>query len=180
MSAHYGAQVTDVPGFALDWYATLYDGDMRTAWARMDDNFRRCITQFVLTPPRQAGENVEPLADALSQRQPSSRHAERFLSEVRRLLVEEVASNRAPDELLAGQTVRAGGALLEVVRLYLEEDAVITAEGPGVAPDTWARALTVLVSVQTADPADWEIAGLGYLLEPGWPPKIGWQPPAEI
>jgi hypothetical protein len=161
--------MTTAAELATTWYGDLHRGDMPDVWRCMTDDFRLAVTQSVLHRARERGEDVDRLVDDLSSPDPKGTDRDEFWDAARVQLL-RVAGDVDPADLGVGSRPRLLSADLEMVALFHLADL----EDPSVfAPNETATVTPVLIAWDGEEP---RVAGLGYLLEPGWPPQVAWAP----
>ena len=156
------------------WFDELRAGDMRAAWAAMTDNYRRCGAQSVTMTMHRQGEPVEELVEELSRPVlDESQTIEHFLAAVRTALLSPVSADILPRDVMPASRARPLSPGLEMVPLVVVDDARISADGLEIPAGATVRAVRVLV--EDGD----KIAGLDYLMAPGWPPTVVYTPAAD-
>lgn len=157
------------------WFDEVRAGDMRAAWAMMTANFRTCVAQAVMSTMHERGHSVDALLRRFERAKVDvTAEGEDFLAAARATLLEHVAPNLLSGDVLPGTRPRPLSPGLELVPLIATDDAERTPDGGFEIPaGGTARAARVLVEDGR------EVAGLDYLLEPGWPPTVAYQPPAD-
>jgi hypothetical protein len=160
---------------ALRWYALVQAGDFGSAWAAMDADFRRALTQdwigrnpAVMSDPTVTGDRDE-LAAELSVPAPTHpmwQHLSRVTERGVRGATTDLFAGR---ELGAGVRPRPMGVDLMLVRLMPLDELAVDENGMRVfAPGQMVLGLSLLM--RRVD-AEWQVAGVGDgLLRPGWPP----------
>lgn len=162
----------DVRRLAHLWFDELRAGDMRAAWAAMTDNYRRCGAQSVTMTMHRRGEPVEELVEELSRPVlDDSAMSEQFLAAVRVSLLDVVSADILGLDVMPASRARPLSPGLELVPLVVVDDA--GEHGLEIPAGASARAVRVLV--EDGD----KIAGLDYLMAPGWPPTVAYVPATD-
>lgn len=153
------------------WHAAVYDSADH-AWRYMTPTFRLTTAQYLIDD--QIGEqDRDQWAHAIAHSDEPSTIALNTGPALQSLLQRSIGV--PPGQLRWGRTTQAEIPLYEVHYGYLRDDLTETPDGRLVfPPGARARAVTVIVE-HTID-GGMKVAGLGALLEPGWPPTVSWEP----
>ena len=157
---------------AASWYRQLFDSNMLEAWRVMTSSFRLAVTQSVLHAARLEGMVSDSVVADLSSTEPTDPHREKFWAAAHMQLL-RVAHHLDPVGLRLASRPRPLGVDLELIVLVHEADLAVP---NAIAPGESAQAVRLLVAWEDAVP---KIAGLDYLLEPGWPPQVVLHPPTD-
>lgn len=164
----------DVRRLAHLWFDELRAGDMRAAWAAMTENYRRCGAQSVTMTMHRQGEPVEELVEELSRPVlDDSAMSEQFLAAVRVSLLDVVGADILGLDVMPASRARPLSPGLELVPLVVVDDAHEGEHGLEIPAGASVRAVRVLV--EDGD----KIAGLDYLMAPGWPPTVAFVPATD-
>lgn len=162
---------------AVKWHRLVFDRDMVQAWGMMTDDFRRVIAYGLIDGGQLSAEEVDALVEALSEAHPSHVNSQAFFNVASDFLQKACAVG--PESVGIGETVRFEAPAYEVVRLYVIEDLETDAAGRRYLPSgRQARALTLITSAEGPGPA--QVAGVGWVMKPGRPPTVYWDPSAEV
>lgn len=163
--------------FTVDWHRSLFDEDMARVWSLMTTDFRRVIAQVVLSANHLPVAELDAIVEELAVPVPRRSDLPQFYTAACTVL--QNACVYAPGSLGAGSTTHIEAPAFEVVRLYVLKDLSVNDEGHHfLEPEKSARALTLIISAEEG--GSWRMAGIGGLREPGWPPTMVWEPPAEV
>ena len=163
--------------FAQSWHRSLFENDMNHTWRLMTEDFRRVVAQVALGKAREHGQNVDAIVEALSSESPERGDLSEFHAAAGAIL--QNACVVPPALVGAGITARVEAPAFEVVRLYVLEDLSVDEHGYRyLPPDASARALTLITLADNI--GSWEMAGIGSVMSPGWPPTVAWEPPATV
>lgn len=154
-------------GVALAWVERLREGDIDALWSRTSHDYRLALTQWwatanpgVLNDPAVAGKSRDVVAEEISAgHHPLFEHLRGVLARDLRASVTDLEDL----ELAAGTAARVVSPGVELVVLFVAEDAPDGAFAPGAT----ARAVTVAVALENGQ---WLVAGLNCVAAPGWPP----------
>lgn len=161
---------------AVKWHRLVFDRDMVQAWGMMTDDFRRVIAYGLIDGDQLSAEEVDALVEALSEAHPSHVNSQAFFNLASDFLQKACAVG--PESVGIGETVRFEAPAYEVVRLYVIEDLETDAAGGRYLPSgRQARALTLITSAEGPGP---QVAGVGWVMKPGRPPTVYWEPSAEV